>query len=51
MNDNDTNKWSEGLSFVQFAMYTTQYDGIQKSPHEALFGVKPKRGYQNRGRA
>jgi hypothetical protein len=40
----DSNKWSEGLSFVQFAKNTTYHEGIRQSPYEALFGVKPKRG-------
>lgn len=44
MNDNDTNKWSDGLPFVQFAKNTTYHEGIRQSPYEALFGVKPKRG-------
>lgn len=44
MHDNDSNKWSEGLSFVQFAKNTTYHEGIRQSPYEALFGVKPKRG-------
>jgi hypothetical protein len=44
MQDNDSNKWSEGLPFVQFAKNTTYHEGIRQSPYEALFGVKPKRG-------
>ncbi|XP_043497554.1 KRAB-A domain-containing protein 2-like [Polistes fuscatus] len=44
MNDNDTNKWSDGLSFVQFTKNTTYHEGIRQSPYEAMFGVKPKRG-------
>ena len=44
MNDNDTNKWSDGLPFVQFAKNTTYHKGIRQCPYEALFGVKPKRG-------
>ncbi|CAK9816188.1 KRAB-A domain-containing protein 2 [Anthophora plagiata] len=32
MNDNDTNKWSDGLSFVQFAKNTTYHEGIRQSP-------------------
>ncbi|XP_054734682.1 uncharacterized protein LOC129242145 [Anastrepha obliqua] len=43
MNDNDTNKWSDGLSFVQFAKNTTYHEGIRR-PYEAMFGVKAKRG-------
>ncbi|XP_053309752.1 KRAB-A domain-containing protein 2-like [Spea bombifrons] len=44
MNDNDTNKWSDGLPFVQFAKNTTYHEGIRQSPYEAMFGVKAKRG-------
>ncbi|GFT04119.1 KRAB-A domain-containing protein 2 [Trichonephila clavipes] len=44
MNDNDTNKWSEGLPFVQFANSTTYHERIRQSPYEAMFGVKAKRG-------
>ncbi|GBM60030.1 hypothetical protein AVEN_147593-1 [Araneus ventricosus] len=44
MNDNDTNEWSDGLPFVQFAKNTTYHQGIHRSPYEAMFGIKPKRG-------
>ncbi|XP_055944438.1 uncharacterized protein LOC129975400 [Argiope bruennichi] len=44
MNDNNTNKWSEGLPFVQFAKNTTYHEGIRQSPYEAMFGIKVKRG-------
>ncbi|GFV87851.1 uncharacterized protein TNCV_781331 [Trichonephila clavipes] len=44
MNDNDTNKWSEGLPFVQFTKNTTYHKGIHQSPYEAMFDVKAKRG-------
>ncbi|XP_067140873.1 KRAB-A domain-containing protein 2-like [Centruroides vittatus] len=44
MNDNNTNKWSDGLPFVQFAKNTTYDEEICQSPYEAMFGVKPKRG-------
>ncbi|XP_023231251.1 KRAB-A domain-containing protein 2-like [Centruroides sculpturatus] len=43
INDNDTNKWSDGLPFVQFAKNTTYHGGICQSPYEAMYGVKPKR--------
>ncbi|GFU52687.1 KRAB-A domain-containing protein 2 [Trichonephila clavipes] len=42
--DNDTNKWSECLHFVQFAKKTTYHEGICQNPCEAMFGVKAKRG-------
>ena len=32
MNDNNTNKWSEGLPFFQFARNTTCHEGIRQSP-------------------
>ncbi|XP_023215541.1 KRAB-A domain-containing protein 2-like [Centruroides sculpturatus] len=44
MNDNNTNKWSDGLPFVQFAKNTKYHEGICQSANEALFDVKPKRG-------
>ncbi|XP_067132267.1 KRAB-A domain-containing protein 2-like [Centruroides vittatus] len=44
MNDNNTNKWSDSLLFVQFAKNTTYHKGICQSPYEAVFGVKSKRG-------
>ncbi|GBN67396.1 KRAB-A domain-containing protein 2 [Araneus ventricosus] len=44
MNDNDTNKWSDGLPFIQFSKNTTYHEGIRQSPYEAMFGIKPKRG-------
>lgn len=40
MNDNFTNKWSDGLPFVQFAK-NTYHNGI--SPYKTMFGVKAKR--------
>ncbi|GFT81038.1 KRAB-A domain-containing protein 2 [Trichonephila clavipes] len=43
MNNNDTNKWSDGLPFVQFSKSTTYHEGICQSPYEAMFGVKLKR--------
>lgn len=44
MNDNNTNKWSDGLFFVQFTKNTTYHGGLRRSPYEAMFGIKPKRG-------
>lgn len=44
MNDNNTNKWSDGLPFVQFVKNKTYHKGICQSPYQALFGSKPKRG-------
>ncbi|XP_015600310.1 KRAB-A domain-containing protein 2-like [Cephus cinctus] len=44
MNNNDKNKWSDGLPFVQFAKNTTYHETIRQSPYEAMFGAKAKRG-------
>ncbi|GFS65365.1 KRAB-A domain-containing protein 2 [Trichonephila clavipes] len=44
MNDNNTNKWSESLPFVQFSKNTTYQEGIRQSLYEDMFGVKAKRG-------
>lgn len=44
MNNNDTNKWSDGLPFVQFSKNTAYHEEIRQSPYEAMFGVKTKRG-------
>lgn len=42
MDDRDTNKWSDGLPFAQFAKNTTYHD-IRQCPYEAQLGVKQKR--------
>ncbi|XP_060845364.1 KRAB-A domain-containing protein 2-like [Rhopalosiphum padi] len=44
MSDNNTNKWADGLYFVQFTKNTAYHEGIKQSPYEAMFGTKPKRG-------
>lgn len=44
MNDKDQIKRSDGLSFVRFIKSTTYHQGIPRSPYEAVFGVKAKRG-------
>ncbi|GFX05830.1 KRAB-A domain-containing protein 2 [Trichonephila clavipes] len=38
MNDNHTDKESEGLLFVQFAKNTAYHEGIRQSPYETMFG-------------
>ncbi|XP_035226597.1 KRAB-A domain-containing protein 2-like [Stegodyphus dumicola] len=43
MNDNNTNKCTEGLLFVQFAKNTTYHEGICQSLYKAMFGIKAKR--------
>lgn len=35
MHDNDSNKWSEGWSFVQFVKNTSYHKGIRQSSYEA----------------
>eukprot|EP00102_Acyrthosiphon_pisum_P023247 XP_016660457.1 PREDICTED: KRAB-A domain-containing protein 2-like [Acyrthosiphon pisum] len=44
MQDNNTNKWSEGLSFVQFMKNSAYHSGIKQSPYNAMFGTDPKTG-------
>lgn len=44
INDNDTNKWSDGLSFVQFTKNTRCHGEILQSPYKAMFSVKAKKG-------
>lgn len=44
MSDNDTNKWPDGLSFVQFTKNTTFHGGLRRSTYEAMFGIKPRSG-------
>ena len=34
-------KWTEGLSYVKY-MTNTRYSGINRSPYEAMYGMKPK---------
>ncbi|XP_030768090.1 KRAB-A domain-containing protein 2-like [Sitophilus oryzae] len=47
MQDNSSNNWSEGLSFVQFTKNTTYHAEIRQSPYEAMFGTKPRRGIES----
>ncbi|XP_060855206.1 KRAB-A domain-containing protein 2-like [Metopolophium dirhodum] len=44
MQDNNTNKWSEGLRFVQFMKNKAYHSGIKRSPYNAMFGTDPKTG-------
>ncbi|XP_060859794.1 KRAB-A domain-containing protein 2-like [Metopolophium dirhodum] len=44
MQSNNTNKWSEGLRFVQFMKNKALHSGIKRSPYEAMFGSVPKTG-------
>uniref|UniRef100_A0A8C5Q829 Integrase catalytic domain-containing protein n=1 Tax=Leptobrachium leishanense TaxID=445787 RepID=A0A8C5Q829_9ANUR len=44
MADNQTNKWSEGVRFVQFMKNRAYHSAIQRSPYEAMFGCAAKVG-------
>ncbi|CAH2245620.1 KRAB-A domain-containing 2-like [Pelobates cultripes] len=44
MADNQTNKWSEGVRFVQFMKNRAYHSEIQRSPYEAMFGCPTKVG-------
>ncbi|XP_023210347.1 KRAB-A domain-containing protein 2-like [Centruroides sculpturatus] len=44
MQDNKSDRWSEGLRFVQFMKNRAYHSGIKRTPYEALFGCKPKVG-------
>ncbi|XP_074039518.1 uncharacterized protein [Leptinotarsa decemlineata] len=44
LENNQTNKWSEGLRFIQFAKNRAYHSGIKCSPYEAMFGVPAKIG-------
>ncbi|XP_008189275.1 KRAB-A domain-containing protein 2-like, partial [Acyrthosiphon pisum] len=47
LTDNKTNKWSEGLKFVQFMKNRSLYHGIKCSPYEAMFGTRAKIGLKS----
>uniref|UniRef100_A0A8C4SKZ6 Integrase catalytic domain-containing protein n=1 Tax=Erpetoichthys calabaricus TaxID=27687 RepID=A0A8C4SKZ6_ERPCA len=44
MADNQTNKWSEGVRFVQFMKNCGYHSAIKRSPYEAMFGCPAKVG-------
>lgn len=44
MQDEKTNRWSEGLRFVQLMKNRALHSGIKRTPYEALFGCKVKVG-------
>ncbi|GFS60703.1 KRAB-A domain-containing protein 2 [Trichonephila clavipes] len=44
MQDNKSDRWSEGLHFVHFMKNRAHPSGIKRTPYEALFGCKPKVG-------
>lgn len=47
LTDNKTNKWSEGLKFVQFMKNRSLHHGIKCSPYEAMFGTRAKIGLKS----
>lgn len=42
--DNNTQKWSEGLRFIQFMKNRALHSGIKMSPYKAMFGIEPRVG-------
>ncbi|GFQ80343.1 uncharacterized protein TNCT_127041 [Trichonephila clavata] len=42
MQDNKSDRWSEGLRFIQFMKNRAHHSGIKSTPYEARFGCKPK---------
>ncbi|KFD63443.1 hypothetical protein M514_24369 [Trichuris suis] len=44
MQDKKTDRWSEGLRFVQLTKIRAFHAGINRTPYEALFGCKAKVG-------
>uniref|UniRef100_A0A8C4RLZ2 Integrase catalytic domain-containing protein n=1 Tax=Erpetoichthys calabaricus TaxID=27687 RepID=A0A8C4RLZ2_ERPCA len=44
MADNQTNKWSEGIQFVQFMKNHGYHSAIKRSPYGAMFGCPAKVG-------
>lgn len=47
LTDNKTNKWSEGLKFIQFMKNRSLHHGIKCSPYEAMFGTWAKIGLKS----
>lgn len=44
MQDNYSNRWSQGLHMVQFMKNRAFHAGIQRSPYKAVFGIDPNIG-------
>ncbi|CAI6361140.1 unnamed protein product [Macrosiphum euphorbiae] len=44
LQDNKTNKWSNGLRFVQLMKNRAYHHGTKHSPYEVMFGTPPKIG-------
>ena len=47
MHDNNSTEWPVGLKFVQFCKNTSHHAGINQTPYEALFGIKPRIGLRS----
>ena len=45
--DKESQKWSEGLRFVQFMKNRSLHSGIRRSPYEAMFGVPARIGLEH----
>ena len=46
--DNNTNNWSLGVRFAQWAMNTTYHEAIKTEPYRALTGNKPRCGLNSK---
>lgn len=44
MRDNNSQKWSHGLLFVQWALNTSCHEATRVIPYKAVFGMKPRNG-------
>lgn len=49
MKDENCDKWSEGLRFVQLMKNRAHHDGIKRSPYKAMFGCDVKVGLKSSG--
>nr|XP_022912037.1 KRAB-A domain-containing protein 2-like [Onthophagus taurus] len=47
MKDENCNKWSEGLRFVQLMKNRAHHAGIKRSPYKAMFGCEVKVGLKS----
>ena len=45
--DNQSTAWPSGLKFVQFQKNSSFHSGINQSPYECLFGMKPQCGLRS----
>lgn len=47
MQDNNTDKWSDAVKFVQFMKNTVYHSGIKSTPYQAMFGTKARVGLKD----